>query len=100
MNLLTHETERGKRADRPFSILMLDVDHFKKYNDTHGHQAGDEVLARIGTVLRNSIRPYDCAARYGGGEALVVRSAPSLRPPRETAERIRENAAAEGVEGA
>src|SRR5260370_15487776 len=42
MNLLTHETERAKRADRPFSILMLVVDHFKKINDTHGHKAGDE----------------------------------------------------------
>ncbi len=98
MNLLTHETERAKRADRPFSILMLDVDHFKKYNDTHGHQAGDEVLARIGTVLRNSIRPYDCAARYGGEEFLVMLSGTSLDPARETAERIRKQVRAEQFE--
>jgi diguanylate cyclase (GGDEF)-like protein len=98
MNLLTHEIERAKRADRPFSILMLDVDHFKKYNDTHGHQAGDEVLARIGTVLRNSIRPYDCAARYGGEEFLVMLSGTSLDPAKETAERIRKQVRAEQFE--
>jgi diguanylate cyclase (GGDEF)-like protein len=95
MNFLAQEIERAKRADRPFSILMLDVDHFKKYNDTHGHQAGDEVLARIGTVLRNSIRPYDCAARYGGEEFLVMLSGSSLDPARESAERIRKQVQAE-----
>ena len=95
MNFLAQEIERAKRADRPFSILMLDVDHFKKYNDTHGHQAGDEVLARIGTVLRNSIRPYDCAARYGGEEFLVMLSGSPLDPARESAERIRKQVQAE-----
>src|SRR5258708_37219224 len=95
MNLLEQEIERAKRADRPFSILMLDVDHFKKYNDTHGHQAGDEVLARIGTVLRNSIRPYDCAARYGGVERLVCRSGRSLDLARVSVERSREQVRAE-----
>jgi diguanylate cyclase (GGDEF)-like protein len=98
MNFLAQEIERAKRADRPFSILMLDVDHFKKYNDTHGHQAGDEVLARIGTVLRNSIRPYDCAARYGGEEFLVMLSGTSLEPARESAERIRKQVQAEKFE--
>ena len=98
MNLLTQEIERAKRADRPFSILMLDVDHFKKYNDTHGHQAGDEVLARIGTVLRNSIRPYDCAARYGGEEFLVMLSGTSLDLAKESAERIRKQVRAEQFE--
>jgi len=98
MNFLAQEIERAKRADRPFSILMLDVDHFKKYNDTHGHQAGDEVLARIGAVLRNSIRPYDCAARYGGEEFLVMLSGTSLDPARESAERIRKQLRAEQFE--
>jgi diguanylate cyclase (GGDEF)-like protein len=78
---------------------MLDVDHFKKYNDTHGHQAGDEVLARVGTVLRNSIRPYDCAARYGGEEFLVMLSATSLDRAEESAERIRKQVQAEQFEG-
>jgi len=99
MNLLTHEIGRAKRADQPFSILMLDVDHFKKYNDTHGHQAGDEVLARISTVLRGSIRPYDCAVRYGGEEFLVMLSATSLARARESAERIRKQVRVEQFEG-
>jgi diguanylate cyclase (GGDEF)-like protein len=99
MGLLAHEIERAKRAGQPFSILMLDVDHFKKYNDNHGHQAGDEVLARVSTVLRNSIRPYDCAARYGGEEFLVMLSAASLDRARESAERIRKQVRAEHFEG-
>jgi len=99
MNLLALEIERAKRAGQSFSILMLDVDHFKKYNDTHGHQAGDEVLARVGAVLRDSIRAYDCAARYGGEEFLVMLSATSLDHARESAERIRERVRAEQFEG-
>jgi diguanylate cyclase (GGDEF)-like protein len=99
MNLLTHEIERAKRAGQPFSILMLDVDHFKKYNDAHGHQAGDEVLARVSAMLRNSIRPYDCAARYGGEEFLVMLSATSLDRAKESAERIRKQVRAEEFEG-
>jgi diguanylate cyclase (GGDEF)-like protein len=99
MNLLTQEIERAKRAAQAFSILMLDVDHFKKYNDSHGHQTGDEVLARVGAVLRNSIRPYDCAARYGGEEFLVMLSATSLDRAKESAERIRKQVRAEPFEG-
>jgi diguanylate cyclase (GGDEF)-like protein len=99
MNLLTHEMERAKRARQPFSILMLDVDHFKKYNDKHGHQAGDEVLARVSAVLRDSIRPYDCAVRYGGEEFLVMLSATPLDRAREAAERIRKQIREEKFEG-
>jgi len=99
MKLLPMEIERARRAVQPFSILMLDVDHFKKYNDDHGHQAGDEVLARIGMVLRDSIRPYDCAARYGGEEFLIIVSGASLDQARECAERIRKKVRVEQVEG-
>jgi len=99
MDVLTQEIERARRGAQPFSILMLDVDHFKQYNDTHGHQAGDDVLARVGAVLRNSIRPYDCAARYGGEEFLVVLSTASLEHARESAERIRKKIRAEQFTG-
>jgi diguanylate cyclase (GGDEF)-like protein len=99
MNLLTHEMDRAKRTEETFSILMLDVDHFKNYNDEHGHQAGDEVLARVGAVLRDSIRSYDCAARYGGEEFLVMLSAISLGRALEAAERIRKQIRAEQFEG-
>jgi diguanylate cyclase (GGDEF)-like protein len=99
MNQLAKEIERANRGAKPFSILMLDVDHFKKYNDTHGHQAGDDVLARVGKVLRESIRPYDCAARYGGEEFLIMLSATSLDRARESAERIRRQICAEQFDG-
>jgi diguanylate cyclase (GGDEF)-like protein len=99
MNLLPQEIERARRAGQPFSILMLDVDHFKKYNDTHGHQAGDDALARVGAVLHDSIRPYDCAARYGGEEFLIVLSGAALEHARECAERIRKQVGAERFEG-
>ena len=99
MNLLTHEMERAKRAGQPFSILMLDVDHFKKYNDEYGHQAGDEVLERVSAVLRDSIRPYDCAARYGGEEFLVMLSETALGRAHEVAERIRNQVRGELFEG-
>jgi diguanylate cyclase (GGDEF)-like protein len=99
MNLLPQEIERARRAAKPFSVLMLDVDHFKKYNDNHGHQAGDDVLARVGMVLRDSIRPYDCAARYGGEEFLIVLSGASLEHAQECAERIQERVRVEQFPG-
>lgn len=99
MNLLPQEIDRARRSAQPFSILMLDVDHFKKYNDDHGHQAGDDVLAGVGKVLRESIRPYDCAARYGGEEFLVILSGASLDHAQECAERIRKRVRAEQFDG-
>jgi diguanylate cyclase (GGDEF)-like protein len=99
LSLLPQEIERSRRSAQPFSILMLDVDHFKKYNDDYGHQAGDNVLVRVGTVLRNAIRPYDCAARYGGEEFLVVLSGVALDDARECGERIRKRVRAEQIDG-
>jgi len=99
MELLPQEIERARRSAQPFSILMLDVDHFKKYNDDHGHQAGDDVLARVGMVLRDSLRPYDCAARYGGEEFLIILSGASLDNARDCAERIRQKIRAEQFGG-
>lgn len=61
-----------QRHGRVFSLLMIDVDHFKKFNDTHGHQAGDEVLRGVGRVLRENAREMDLVARYGGEEFSVV----------------------------
>ena len=71
-DLLHRELERAKRTSDPFSIAMLDIDHFKAVNDTYGHQVGDEVLRELCQRLQKSIRSYDAIGRYGGEEFVVV----------------------------
>jgi diguanylate cyclase (GGDEF)-like protein len=67
------EWERARRDHRPLAVLFIDVDYFKPYNDHHGHRAGDDCLAAVGNVLRQSLqRPADLAARYGGDEFVVL----------------------------
>jgi diguanylate cyclase (GGDEF)-like protein len=60
------------RSGEPALLLMLDIDHFKKVNDTHGHQAGDQVLQAVATALSKCVRPMDTVARYGGEEFSIV----------------------------
>lgn len=70
---LRAEWSRNSRDNLPLSLIMLDVDYFKRYNDTYGHQAGDEALRRIGTALERAVqRPADLVARYGGEEFAVI----------------------------
>ncbi len=71
-DVLTSEYERAKRYGTPFSLVMLDIDYFKKINDTFGHDAGDSVLKEVSSILLKSIRDIDTAARYGGEEFMVV----------------------------
>lgn len=66
------EMQRCERRGLPLSVLMLDVDHFKRFNDTHGHAAGDALLALVGRLIQSSVRADDIACRYGGEEFLVV----------------------------
>lgn len=88
-DMLAKQLARAKRYGHAFSILMVDIDHFKRYNDTHGHQAGDDALVDVAQVLRDSTRSCDYVTRYGGEEFLVVLTATD-RPGAETfAERIR-----------
>jgi diguanylate cyclase (GGDEF)-like protein len=89
MVTLTMEIARADRQEESFSVLMIDLDHFKKYNDTYGHLAGDEVLAAIGAVFADCIREVDYAARYGGEEFLVMLPQTALPGAVEVAERIR-----------
>jgi diguanylate cyclase (GGDEF)-like protein len=71
--LLQKEVERSRRYDRPLAIIMIDIDHFKEYNDTFGHPAGDEALRRVAEgILENARRDLDVVTRYGGEEFAVI----------------------------
>jgi len=89
-NQLGKEIERTLRYDRPLSILLLDVDNFKHYNDTYGHLAGDEVLVRLADVILRNIRRCDSAYRYGGEEFLVVLPETGGEQCTKVAERVRD----------
>ena len=69
---LGEEMNRSFRNGTPLSVILADVDHFKKVNDSFGHLAGDLVLKEIGTVFMRTLRPYDCVGRYGGEEFLLI----------------------------
>jgi diguanylate cyclase (GGDEF)-like protein len=89
MQTLGAEVERSRRHGHDFAVVMLDVDHFKRYNDTHGHLAGDDVLTRVGGILRECTRGVDCSARYGGEEFVLVLPETGVDRASEVAERIR-----------
>jgi diguanylate cyclase (GGDEF)-like protein len=91
MDLLVRELHRSHREQKSTAILLGDVDHFKRVNDTLGHVVGDEVLIEIAGRLLKSVRSYDFVGRYGGEEFLVVLSNcnPSYAPGR--AEEIRKS---------
>ena len=69
---LTSELERARRYDSVLTLLMVDVDHFKRINDTLGHLVGDDVLREIAALLQDAVRSVDVVARYGGEEFVVV----------------------------
>jgi diguanylate cyclase (GGDEF)-like protein len=69
---IEEEFRRAKRYSKPLSYLMTDIDHFKKFNDTYGHQTGDMVLREVAKIVRDSVRDTDIAARYGGEEFAVI----------------------------
>ncbi|HET7456058.1 MAG TPA: diguanylate cyclase [Gemmatimonadaceae bacterium] len=96
---LKEEGVRSNRNNHPFSVLMADVDHFKNYNDTFGHPAGDEVLKKVGAIMRDAIRTMDCAARYGGEEFAIVLPETTVDGAQQVAERIRARIAAEDFPG-
>ncbi len=70
--ILNEEWDRSVRFKRPFALVMVDIDHFKKINDTHGHQVGDEVLRHVASLLAGQVRTVDRVARYGGEEFALI----------------------------
>ncbi len=86
---LDEEVDRALRYGFPLSILLIDIDHFKQVNDRYGHQAGDEVLRTLGSLIAQSIRRSDVVARYGGEELLVIATHTNLTDSVGLAERLR-----------
>jgi two-component system cell cycle response regulator len=91
---LGREISRAQRTGNPVTLLMLDVDHFKRLNDGHGHQVGDAVLRALGSGLHENLRPFDTAARYGGEEFAVILPGCSVEESPIAGERIRRRAVA------
>jgi diguanylate cyclase (GGDEF)-like protein len=89
MQKLGEEGTRSKRNKSAFSVIMCDVDYFKAYNDSFGHPAGDEILRRLGAILRDATRTMDYVARYGGEEFAVMLPETGIAGAMEVAERIR-----------
>ena len=85
---LDRELHSARRKRRPLSVMMLDLDHFKRYNDTFGHSAGDRALASVGETLQRCIRAEDVACRYGGEEFALILPECSLRQASARAEEI------------
>lgn len=83
------EIKKSERYNRPLSVVMFDIDDFKRVNDTHGHQVGDGVLVKIAEAMRGSVREVDMVGRYGGEEFLLVLPETSIENAYMLAERIR-----------
>ncbi|QTA37818.1 diguanylate cyclase [Thermosipho ferrireducens] len=90
---LNSEFEMAKRFNTPLSVIMADIDHFKKINDSYGHLLGDEVLKEIAKVLKNNVRSQDVVGRYGGEEFIIILPHTNVRSAKDIAERIREKIA-------
>ena len=86
---LAHELQRARRDQRPVSLAMIDVDHFKRFNDQYGHDAGDAVLKAIASVLQESVRGYDIACRYGGEELTLILPGCEVRDAEARVEQVR-----------
>lgn len=82
--------QMAERLQQPLSLIMLDIDYFKQFNDTFGHPAGDDLLRQVAQVLRDSARAYDVAARYGGEEFALLLPNTTLEQAVQVAERLRE----------
>lgn len=89
MQRLKEEFNRSNRSRHPVAGIMMDIDHFKSVNDSYGHEAGDQVLVKVASVLKVSIRTYDVLARYGGEEFFVLLPNTNIESAAVIAERMR-----------
>lgn len=99
-NLMNIELDRSfamaRRFQRPFSVIMLDLDHFKQYNDTYGHTAGDNLLTDVARITQEQVREIDLVVRFGGEEFLLILPDTDMDAARDVAERIRKEIANTG----
>ncbi len=91
LELLSLEIDRAKRYQRPLSIMMLDIDHFKRVNDEYGHVIGDRVLERLAIEVKDQIRDLDTVGRYGGEEFLIIFPEINKSQAYQVAERLRKS---------
>jgi diguanylate cyclase (GGDEF)-like protein len=87
---LKRELRKTERFNHPTSVAMIDLDFFKKYNDLNGHVAGDRLLRRFGTILKEGVRDYDIVGRFGGEEFIIIFPETSAREAFKVCERIRQ----------
>jgi diguanylate cyclase (GGDEF)-like protein len=87
--VLANECERAARTELPLALMMVDIDHFKSVNDSHGHQVGDELLVAIARLLQQGVRRVDTVARWGGEEFMILCPATSRDAACAVAENIR-----------
>ena len=88
-NSIERIIDQSKESSRGFALLMTDVDHFKKFNDTYGHQTGDQVLRLVALAVKQNIKAQDIACRYGGEEFAIILPYETLEAASEIAEKIR-----------
>jgi diguanylate cyclase (GGDEF)-like protein len=93
MELMTREQRRADRYSTTYSILMIDIDHFKRVNDTYGHQVGDQAIQAMADACKRIVRPTDLVARYGGEEFIVTLTHTDQAGALRVAERLREGVA-------
>jgi diguanylate cyclase (GGDEF)-like protein len=96
---LSEELRRAERYGTVLSLMILDIDHFKKFNDTYGHQTGDEVIKIVARTIKASVREEDIPARYGGEEMLVLMPETDTEGAHKMAERVREAIQAAALPG-